>query len=180
MMVMVFSMIQLVTMTHSGPVLWVLSQAWLVLYFYLDNGSNVCGLEFNYKKKRGARTRRGKEEDKEEDKKKKGEKKEEKEEDEKKEEEKKEELEKGGQEKEEEEEKKEEKEKEKDEDKKLEEEEEEKQDKMEGLGENEDTKSLLGADKADHETFYNDQIFRQLFLGFEVESEEGRSVSHYS
>ena len=42
-------MIQLVTMTHSGPGLWVLSQALLLLYFYLDNGSNVCGLEFNYK-----------------------------------------------------------------------------------------------------------------------------------
>merc|ERR1739842_247201 len=39
---------------------------------------------------------------------------------------------------------------------------------------NDDTKSILGADKANHETFYNDQIFRQLFLGFEVESEEGR------
>merc|ERR1712037_788347 len=71
------------------------------------------------------------------------------------------------------EEKKEEKEKEKEENKKLDEGEEEKQDKME---ENEDTKSLLGADKAEHETFYNDQIFRQLFLGFEVRSEEGRWV----
>ena len=93
-----------------------------MLYFYLDNGSNVCGLEFNYKN--------GEEEgdsDLEEEK----------------------------------------------EDKKLEEGEGTKQDKMEGLEENEDNKSLL-ADKADDETFYNDQIFRQLFLGFEVESEEGR------
>ena len=157
-------MMKLVIMTHSGPGLWVLSQALLLLYFYLDNGSNVCGLEFNYKKKRGTRTSRGKEEDKEEE--------EEKEEGEKKKEEKKE-----GQEKEEDEEKKEEKEKEKEENKKLDEGEEEKQDKMEGL---DDTKSLLGANKAEHETFYNDQIFRQLFLGFEVKSEEGRLVSHYS
>ena len=35
-------------MTHSGPGLWVLSQALLLLYFKMDNGSNVCGLEFNY------------------------------------------------------------------------------------------------------------------------------------
>jgi len=76
--------------------LWVLSQAWLLLYFYLDNGSNVCGLEFNYKNEE-----------------------------------------------------------------------------QEG---DSDNKSLLGADKAEHETFYNDQIFRQLFLGFEVKSEEGRWV----
>ena len=98
MMVMVFSMIQLMIMTHSGPGLWVLSQALLLLYFYLDNGSNVCGLEFNYKNEE-----------------------------------------------------------------------------QEG---DSDNKSLLGADKAEHETFYNDQIFRQLFLGFEVRSEKGRSVYH--
>ena len=97
---MVFSMMKLVIMTHSGPGLWVLSQALLLLYFYLDNGSNVCGLEFNYKNEV-----------------------------------------------------------------------------QEG---DSDNKSLLGADKAEHETFYNDQIFRQLFLGFEVKSEEGRSVYHYS
>ena len=35
-------------MTHSGPGLWVLSQALLLIYFKMDNGSNVCGLEFNY------------------------------------------------------------------------------------------------------------------------------------
>ena len=95
----------------------------------MDNSSNVCGLEFNYKngEKEGDSSL---EEEKE--------------------------------------------------DKKLEEGEETKQDKMEGLEENEDNKSLLGADKADHETFYNDQIFRQLFLGFVVKSEEGRSVYHYS
>ena len=32
-------------MTHSGPGLWVLSQALLLIYFKMDNGSNVCGLE---------------------------------------------------------------------------------------------------------------------------------------
>ena len=74
-----------------------------MLYFYLDNGSNVCGLEFNYKN--------GEEEG---DSSLKGEK----------------------------------------EDKKLEEGEETKQYKMEGLGENEDNKSLL-ADKADDKAFYN-------------------------
>ena len=83
-MVMVLRLI-----THSGPGFWVLSQVCLLLYFYLDNGSNVCGIEFNYK-------------------------------------------------------------------------------------------SIIGANNSEHEVFYsyNDQIFRQLFLGFEVESEEGRSVSH--
>ena len=35
-------------MTHSGPGLWVLSQGLLLLYFKMDNGSNVCGIEFNY------------------------------------------------------------------------------------------------------------------------------------
>ena len=33
---------------NSGPGLWVLSQALLLLYFKMDNGSNVCGIEFNY------------------------------------------------------------------------------------------------------------------------------------
>ena len=42
-----------------------------------------------------------------------------------------------------------------------------------------DTKSLIGADPSDSETFYNDQILRQLFLDFKVKSEEGRSVLHY-
>ena len=28
--------------------MWVLSQVLLLLYFKLDNGSNVCGIEFNY------------------------------------------------------------------------------------------------------------------------------------
>ena len=35
-------------MTHSGPGLWVVSQVLLLLYFKMDNGSNVCGIEFNY------------------------------------------------------------------------------------------------------------------------------------
>ena len=42
-----------------------------------------------------------------------------------------------------------------------------------------DTKSLIGADPSDSETFYNDQILRQLFLDFKVKSEEGRSVLQY-
>ena len=35
-------------MNYSGPGLWVLSQVLLLLYFKMDNGSNVCGIEFNY------------------------------------------------------------------------------------------------------------------------------------
>ena len=38
----------------------------------------------------------------------------------------------------------------------------------------EDTISLLRSDLADSELLYNDQIFRQLFLGFEVNTEKGR------
>ena len=38
-------------MLHSGPGLWVVSQALLLLYFKMDNGSNVCGIEFNYNNK---------------------------------------------------------------------------------------------------------------------------------
>ena len=40
-------------MIHPGPGLWVLSQALLLLYFKMDNGSNVCGIEFNYNNKTG-------------------------------------------------------------------------------------------------------------------------------
>ena len=40
-------------MMHSGPGLWVLSQALLLLYFKMDNGSNVCGIEFNYNNEEG-------------------------------------------------------------------------------------------------------------------------------
>ena len=35
-------------MNYSGPGLWVVSQVMLLLYFKMDNGSNVCGIEFNY------------------------------------------------------------------------------------------------------------------------------------
>ena len=100
-------------MANSGPGLWVLSQVLLLLYFKIDNGSNVCGIEFNFnnrkkKEKYGAV-------DKKED---------------------------------------EEREKEKD-----------------------DSISLIGADSLlNSEMYYNDQILRQLFFGFQVESEEGRSA----
>ena len=100
-------------MANSGPGLWVLSQVLLLLYFKMDNGSNVCGIEFNFN------NRRKKEKygavDKKED---------------------------------------EEREKEKD-----------------------DSISLIGADSLlNSEMYYNDQILRQLFFGFQVESEEGRSA----
>ena len=39
--------------SNSVPGLWVLSQALLLLYFKMDNGSNVCGLEFNYNNEEG-------------------------------------------------------------------------------------------------------------------------------
>ena len=35
-------------MSYSGPGLWVVSQLLLLVYFKMDNGSNVCGIEFNY------------------------------------------------------------------------------------------------------------------------------------
>ena len=100
-------------MANLGPGLWVLSQVLLLLYFKIDNGSNVCGIEFNFN------NRRKKEKygavDKKED---------------------------------------EEREKEKD-----------------------DSISLIGADSLlNSEMYYNDQILRQLFFGFQVESEEGRSA----
>ena len=81
----------LMMITHSGPGFWVLSQALLLLYFKMDNGSNVCGIEFNYNNE-------GREEENRGD-------------------------------------------------------------------------SLIGADVA---TYYNDRMLGQLFLGFQVESEEGR------
>ena len=34
----------------AGPGLWVLSQMLLVLYFWLDNGANTCGIDFHFKK----------------------------------------------------------------------------------------------------------------------------------
>ena len=42
--------------------------------------------------------------------------------------------------------------------------------------EEEDSKSIIGDNESEQEVIYNDQIFRQLFLGLEVVSEEGRSV----
>ena len=82
-------------MINSGPGFWVLSQALLLIYFKMDNGSNVCGIEFNYNN--------------------------------------------------------------------------EEMEREEGNRE----ASLIGAAR---DTYYNDQVLRQLFLGFQVESEEGRSV----
>ena len=84
----------LMMITHSGPGFWVLSQALLLLYFKMDNGSNVCGIEFNYNNE-------GREEENRGD-------------------------------------------------------------------------SLIGADVADRDTYYNNRMLGQLFLGFQVESEEGR------
>ena len=66
----------------------------MLLYFKMDNGSNVCGIEFNYNNE-------GREEENRGD-------------------------------------------------------------------------SLIGADVADRDTYYNDRMLGQLFLGFQVESEEGR------
>ena len=40
--------------TVLGPLGWLLSQILLLAYFKLDNGSNVCGLEFDFDNK-GAR-----------------------------------------------------------------------------------------------------------------------------
>ena len=88
-------------MTHSGPGWWVVSQVLLLLYFKMDNGSNVCGIEFNYNNN-----------DSSED--------------------------------------------------------------------EEDSRSINGEEESNREVFYNDQIFRQLFLGFQVVSEEGRSVDRCS
>ena len=39
--------------SNSVPGLWLLSQALLLLYFKMDNGSNVCGIEFNYNNEAG-------------------------------------------------------------------------------------------------------------------------------
>merc|ERR1719264_1838383 len=70
----------LFTASIGGPGLWVLSQALLLLYFYLDNGSNVCGLEFDYNNKEeegnsDLEEEKEKEEDKDEEEKKEDEKK---------------------------------------------------------------------------------------------------------
>ena len=137
---------------HSGPGFWVLSQALLLLYFKMDNGSNVCGIEFNYdneeeeEEEGEARTRGGRSrgegggegggEDEDgggEGGGSRGE---------------------GGR--------------------------EEETGEGEGGGEEEDDpKSLIGADVTDSEMYYNNEIMHQLFLGFKVKSEAGRSVLQY-
>ena len=124
-------------MTHPGPGLWMVSQVLLLIYFKMDNGSNVCGIEFDYNN-----------EEKEEEKKE--------EEEEKKEENAEVRMDRGG-------------------DKELVEDKEEME---ESEKEEDDSKSILSGNESKHEVFYNDQIFRQLFLGFKVKSEEGRSVNH--
>ena len=98
---------------HSGPGCWVLSQALLLLHYHLDNGGNVCGLEFNYDNPK---------EDEDED----------------------------------------------------QNANENDDDSNNCSNDQEDTISLLRGDLADSELLYNEQFFRQLFLGFEVETEKGR------
>ena len=79
------------------------SQVLLLIYFKVDNGSNVCGIEFNYNNNNSS-----------------------------------------------------------------------------GIDDEEDLRSIIGEDESNREVFYNDQIFRQLFLGFQVVSEEGRSVDPFA
>ena len=88
------------TTTPSGPAAWVLSQALLLLHYHLDNGGNVCGLEFNYNNGDS-----------------------------------------GG---------------------------------VDCCNVQEDITSLLRSDLVDSEVLYDAQMFRQLFLGFKVKTEEGR------
>ena len=85
----------------------------LLVYFKMDNGSNVCGIEFNYNNKNGEKENgeEGEEEEKNEG-----------------------------------------------------EEEEQKDDLI----------SIIGSDLANNERNYNAEILRQLFLDFQVKSEEGR------
>ena len=68
----------------------------LLVYFKMDNGSNVCGIEFNYNNNRKKK--------------------------------------------------------------------------------NDDLISIIGSDLENNENHYNGEILRQLFLDFQVESEEGRSA----
>ena len=35
-------------MTFAGPGLWLVSQLLLLLYFWLDNGANTCGIDFHF------------------------------------------------------------------------------------------------------------------------------------
>ena len=89
----------------AGPGGWVLSQALLLLHYHLDNGGNVCGLEFHYDNP---------------------------------------------------------------------EEDEVENTNANNSNDHEDTISLLRGDLADSELLYNEQFFRQLFLGFEVKTERGK------
>ena len=73
------------------------SQVLLLLYFKMDNGSNVCGIEFNYNNKNKKNQK-------------------------------------------------------------------------------DDLISIIGSDLENNENQYNGEILRQLFLDFQVESEEGRSA----
>ena len=91
------------TPTPSGPAAWVLSQALLLLHYHLDNGGNVCGLDFNYNNA-----------------------------------------------------------------------EEDHGDDVDFCNDQEATTSLLSGDLVDSEVLYDAQMFRQLFLGFKVKTEEGR------
>ena len=36
----------------TGPCLWLVSQLLLLLYFWLDNGANTCGIDFHFEKKK--------------------------------------------------------------------------------------------------------------------------------
>ena len=111
-------------MNYPGPGFWVVSQLLLLVYFKMDNGSNVCGIEFNYNSKNGEKENgeEGEEEEKNEG------------------------------------------EKEEEEEKNEGEEEEQKDDLI----------SIIGSDLANNERNYNAEILRQLFLDFQVKSEEGR------
>ena len=35
-------------MMFTGPGLWLVSQLLLILYFWLDNGANTCGIDFHF------------------------------------------------------------------------------------------------------------------------------------
>ena len=45
----------MIMMMVTGPGLWLVSQLLLILYFWLDNGANTCGIDFHFgnKKKEG-------------------------------------------------------------------------------------------------------------------------------
>ena len=49
--VMIITTIVIMMLFVSGPGLWVLSQLLLILYFWLDNGANTCGIDFHFGEK---------------------------------------------------------------------------------------------------------------------------------